>query len=561
MKKIFNVLILSTLCFVAASCATSRIPADYSGIVCGEPVFDVQQNGTVKISFCVEVPANYFEKRITFCIMPSILYANGDVKELPYYTVQGYGVVDTNYPVVDWSVPQVICYSTTVPYHDGLATATLQSRAWAYNCLSKEEMVLPLCSWPVVVPLSPVLPVYMAHVASESDVRATLRGKVYFPVNGFTVTKAIAGQPEITRTLNSLKQLTDRDDFVITQIDVQGNASPEGMARINDPLAKKRAENTRNFFEKALKEQGYQKDIPVGAWTVSSTSGLGFWNEFYTSIKESNISNKDQLAEKFLRLSSDPVEAEKQIRSEIASNQEVKNVMMPLLRYGAVVVNFQPIALTSSEILAIADNHPEYLTPNDIIGAASEMAPDKAIALYKRSLERYPDAVELYINMAYNFIQINELENAEKILEDGAIVADDQKEKDMIQLQRACVFMKKGMYDKASAALDTVSDNNATKYYRGVLAIYNGQNAQAAKLLAEARDINYAIALMNQNQVKDALKTLEGLNQEDAYVLYCTGVCYARLNETAKANDYKAKAFQADPSLRQYDDAVHHGMK
>src|SRR5574344_987803 len=84
MKKIFNVLILSTLCFVAASCATSRIPADYSGIVCGEPVFDVQQNGTVKISFCVEVPANYFEKRITFCIMPSILYANGDVKELPY---------------------------------------------------------------------------------------------------------------------------------------------------------------------------------------------------------------------------------------------------------------------------------------------------------------------------------------------------------------------------------------------------------------------------------------------------------------------------------------------
>jgi len=159
---------------------------------------------------------------------------------------------------------------------------------------------------------------------------------------------------------------------------------------------------------------------------------------------------------------------------------------MPLLRYGAVVVNFQPIALTPSEILAIADNHPEYLTPNDIIGAASEMAPDKAIALYKRSLERYPDAVELYINMAYNFIQINELENAEKILEDGAIVADDQKEKDMIQLQRACVFMKKGMYDKASAALDAVSDNNATKYYRGVLAIYNGQNAQAAKLLAEA---------------------------------------------------------------------------
>ena len=96
MKKILNILVLGAVCLVAASCATTRIPADFSGIVCGEPVFDVQENGTVKISFCVEVPANYFEKRITFSIMPSILYANGDVKELPCYTVQGFSVVDTN---------------------------------------------------------------------------------------------------------------------------------------------------------------------------------------------------------------------------------------------------------------------------------------------------------------------------------------------------------------------------------------------------------------------------------------------------------------------------------
>jgi len=553
MKKILNILILGAVSMIMASCATTRIPADYSGIVCGEPVFDVQQNGTVKISFCVEIPADYFEKRITFSIMPSILYANGDVKELPYYTVQGYGVVDTNYPVVDWSVQQVLCYSTTVPYHDGLATAKLQTQGWTYNCLSKEEMILPLCNWAVAVPLTPVLPVYMAHFASESDARAALKGKIYFPVNGYTVTRAITNQPEITRVLNSLKQLTVRNDFVITRIDVEGNASPEGTARINDPLAKRRAERTRDFFAQALKDNGYNKEVPASAWTVTSTSGMGFWNEFYTAIKESEISNKDQLADRFLRLASNPAEAERQIRAEIASNAEVKNVMLPLLRYGSVSVNFEPIQLTAEEIRIIADNQPEYLTPNDIIQAAMDLEPDDAIMLYKRSLERYPDAVELYVNLAYNQILNENLEAAQTTLTEAKLVADQQDEKDMIALQCACIAMRQGEYNQAATALDAISDKDITEYYRGVLAIYQDDNDKAVRLLSGSKDVNYAIALLNKNEVKDALKILQDLDQNDAYVLYTTGVAYGRINENAKAREFKAKAFQLDPSLRYLD--------
>ncbi|HPW78551.1 MAG: hypothetical protein BWX62_00324 [Bacteroidetes bacterium ADurb.Bin037] len=553
MKKILNLLLLGAVSLMTISCATTRIPADYSGIVCGETVFDVQPNGTVKVSFCVEIPAGYFEKRITFSIMPSILYANGDVKELPYYTVQGYGVIDTDYPVVDWSVQQVLCYSTTIPYHDGLATATLQIKGWTYNCLSKEELYLPLCNWAVAVPLTPVLPVYMAHVASESEARAALRGKVYFPVNGYTVTNTVATQPEITRVLNSLRQLSSREDFQITRIEIEGNASPEGTSRVNEPLAKRRADNTRNFFAKALKDQGYTKEVPASAWIVTSTTGMGFWNEFYTTMKESNISNKDQLAEKFIRLASDPVEAERQIRIEIATNAEVKNVMFPLLRYGSIAVNFEPITLSADEIRIIADNQPEYLTPNDIIQAGMEMDPDQAIILYKRSLVRYPEAVELYVNLAYNQIQKNELEAAQQTLAEGMLVADQQSEKDMIQLQRACIAMKQGQYDEAASALNEISDKEASRYYRGVLAVYQQENEKALNLLSGSKDINYAIALLNNNKVKEALNVLQGLDQDCAYTLYVTGLAYGRLNENAKAAEYKAKAFQLDPSLRYLD--------
>jgi hypothetical protein len=81
-----------------------------------------------------------------------------------------------------------------------------------------------------------------------------------------------------------------------------------------------------------LKDNGYNKEVPASAWTVTSTSGMGFWNEFYTAIKESEISNKDQLAERFLRLASNPAEAEKQIRAGFAATAEEKTGMLPLGR-------------------------------------------------------------------------------------------------------------------------------------------------------------------------------------------------------------------------------------
>ena len=53
--------------------------------------------------------------------------------------------------------------------------------------------------------------------------------------------------------------------------------------------------------------------------------------------------------------------------------------------------------------------------------------------------------------------------------------------------------------------------------------------------------------------MKEAVNVLKNLDQNDANVLYATGVAYARLNENAKAAEYKDKAYQIDPSLRFLD--------
>ena len=154
--------------------------------------------------------------------------------------------------------------------------------------------------------------------------------------------------------------------------------------------------------------------------------------------------------------------------------------------------------------------------------------------------------------MAYQ-IEKNDLDAARNTLAEGILVADEQKEKDMIELQRACIAMKQGQYNEAASALNAISDEDVTQYYRGVLAVYQNDNDRAIRLLSDKKDINYAIALLNKNQVKEAVNVLKNLDQNDANVLYATGVAYARLNENAKAAEYKDKAYQIDPSLRFLD--------
>ena len=186
-------------------------------------------------------------------------------------------------------------------------------------------MLKPLCDfgdYAIRIPLAPVLPVYEAQSVDESTTRATLKGKIFFPVNGYIVTSSIATQPEITRTLNSLKRFIQRDDFNITRITVEGNASPEGTP-VSTTRWPEDVRNTRNFLTKRSKNTDTPKPF-LQMHDRNKYFRYGFWNEFYTAMKESSIGNKEELAEKFLRLATNPAEAE--------NKSVMKSLPMPRLK-------------------------------------------------------------------------------------------------------------------------------------------------------------------------------------------------------------------------------------
>lgn len=547
MKKTINVLFLGALLMLTAACATNqRLPQDFSGLTCTTPVYTVAPElAKVALSFEVQVPADYFTRHVTFTILPTIQFANGDREKLPCKSVQGRSVIETQYPVVDWSEDQVIQYKTEIPFDQALATALLDVDGYVYNCLTKAERIEDIAEFPVRLGL-PLLgpPRPKPFVLPGTEEQPFINGKLYFPVNQFTVTKAVAAQPEISKTMEILKEFIQRDEFTISRIDIVGNASPEGMARINNPLAQKRANSTQKYVEKKLKEMGYQKDLG-DVWKVTSTEGMGFWNEFYTAIKESDIPNKDQIADKFLGLHSDPKEAEKQIHKEMAGNPDVKNHMLPILRYGAVTVNYKPMAVDPEEAVEIAKSNISILSPAGIIVAAEHGNREEAISIYEQAIVRNPGVEELYINLANAYIRKGDFAAAEETLDKAGEIASNREAVDMAY---AYMNIAKKDYAAAGKYLENLEGPRAD-YYRGLVALAQGRSEEAVELLKAKPDINLAIAQLNAGDVKAAKNTLEGLNQECPYVLYYTGVVYERMNDPATAGQYKDAALKACPDL------------
>lgn len=545
MKKTLNVLLLGVLLFAVGCASNQRIPADLSGVTCTAPVYAVSPDySTLDIAFDINVPANYFERRVTFTVLPSIKYANGDVKKLPAKSVQGTSVVDFNYPVVDWSVEQTIPYTFSLPLEEAFATATLVVDGHMYNCLSKADRAEFIAEFPLNALLKPLCgPGMSALFLNQADANTLVRGKVYFPVNKYQVTKTEAAQPEITKVRNILSRLIQKDGFHINKIEIVGNASPEGMAKINDPLAKNRADHTKAYMEQELKNMGYNQDLS-NAWTVSSTQGLGFWNEFYTAIKESDVENKDAIADRFLGMSSDPAEAERQIRNEMNQNKAVRDLMLPALRFASVAVYYDRLALDPAEVVAIPQDAPEILSANEVITYANEQDANTAIQVYENVLIKNPGAWELYINLATLYTEKGDYENAKATLAKAAKVAPNQ---DYVNVSYAYIALKQGDVETAEKYLNKVNNADAD-YYKGILAIAAGDNEKAVELLKGRPDANLAVAQLNTGDVKGAQKTLEGL-EEDATVLYLKGVCAARLNDKQKAQEYFEAAQKLNPCI------------
>ncbi|MDR2586273.1 MAG: tetratricopeptide repeat protein [Prevotellaceae bacterium] len=539
MKKVFSLLLMSVL-ICSGSFAKDRLPADLSGLTLSpiETNYLIQE-GKVVISFDVTIPANYFERRVTFVLMPAIEYSNGEVLELPTKGVQGTSVIETHYPVVDWSKKQVISYSAKVPATAALIDADFIIDVYLHNCLSKAERVDRLYKGPLNLMLFPIAPIVTPADVVVGDVlgEAKPEGRIFFKVNSYVVTKEGTNNPSITNMNDMLKFLMQDSEFTITEVVAMGSASPEGTDRINKPLSANRAKAGITWMKSNLKNLGYKKTLKDDQYKINDSPD--FWEGFFSAISASDHPRKSEIISQFLGYKSDPQEAEKRVREMMKNDQTVRDILFPDLRYTSLRVNFTRSTLTPDQLKDAARLYPAALSAKELTAVAeAQETLDQKVAIYKSALELHPTTWELYANLGNVYLKMKDYDAARRIFTD-ALQLDPNNAK--IKGQLAYTHIIVGEYDKASQILQGVSGNDAD-YYRGIILAAQDKFEEAIPLLKAKPDVNLAISYLNTRQTKAAYDVLQKLDQEDVFVAYYTGVTLRRLNREAEAETYFNKA-------------------
>ncbi|MCL1973453.1 MAG: tetratricopeptide repeat protein [Bacteroidetes bacterium] len=542
MKKLLNVLLMSFLLFPIAAMANDRLPADLKGVKLSPVKTEyLASEAKVEISFSVTVPANYFERRVTFVLMPSIELIDGALTELPTKGVQGTSVIDTHYPVVDWSKEQVISYSTKVPVTAALLHSVLHIDVYLYNCLSKAERIERIYSEPLNLAVLPIAPIMIPADVMIGDIAGDTKpeGRITYKVNSYTVTKEGYSNPSFTKMNDMIKFLMQDSGFTITEVNIVGNASPEGTDRINKPLAANRAKSAVAYMKQNLKALGYKKTLADDQYKVGDTPD--FWEEFFRSMSESNYPGRNEIITKFLNYKSDPEESEKNVRTLISNDKTIRDIIFPDLRYSAVKVSFDRSTMNPELLAEAARIYPNILTANEFANAAeAETSLERRAEMYKNAIALYPTSWQLYANLGNVYLQLKDY-NAARDAFDNALKLSPNNPK--VKTQMAYNYIIAGEYDQANLLLNGI-DGAEADYYRGIILLINGKSEQAIPLLKAMPDANLAIAQLNARQTRDAYQTLQKLDQENVYTAFYTGVALRRLNRVQEAEQYFNKALQ-----------------
>ena len=331
---------------------------------------------------------------------------------------------------------------TNIPYDswmdDGAAFyVTTQQVTFKPNCIKNypgEEYIcdIPYLARPLVV--DPV----MAPIPVEAKLEGTrvLRTKLFYPVN---VTKKVDNYLENAEALELLNTL-DRGNFEVTNVAIEGWASPEATVAYNNRLSENRAKTVKNII---ADKYNFPQD-------VYSVSGNGeYWDSIIDYVDNSEepviASNRDALKDAIA--SNGDLDKREAAIKKIDGGKPYKNIfdaVYPRSRFAEAVVTFRnkgynqddcmklykadPKNLSADEyVLLIQDGAPQdvvdnavKLYPNDPRVAAVAAAKayeagniDKAIELYKKA----GNTEDVYNNLAACYLAKGDAENAKACLE------------------------------------------------------------------------------------------------------------------------------------------------
>lgn len=383
----------------------------------------------------------------------------------------------------------------------------------------------------------------VAADAFQRVVEQKQEANIKFLIQQAELRKSELQNNSVQEFVNLLKRISgDRDNLMLSNVEVSAYASPDGGFALNEKLANKRQQNTEGYVKQQMKQANMEADVEAN-YTAQD------WEGFQQLVQASDIQDKDVIL-RVLSMYKDPQEREQQIKNMSHGFQELADGILPELRRARLTINYETLGRDDEAIFNQIKSDPSKLSVEELIYAASiAETPAEQEAILKTTTRLYPKEARAYNNLAALAYSKGDYEEAQLYLTQaagtGATCAETKANLGLLALQRGDVKAAENYLGQAGNAQGLAEALGNLHLAQGNYALaeqdFNGVNSNSAALAQ----------IMNKNYAK-AAQTLKNVQKADGMTDYLQAIVNARQGNADAAQSFLRSAIQKDPSLKAY---------
>ena len=506
------------------------------------------QAGVVSATVNGAFPEKYMKKKAVVTVTPELRFGDGKVVKGEAATFQGEKVMGND---------QVISYRMGGHY-------TMKT-AFAYNPeMQKSDMYLTFDArrGKKVYNVPAVKVNYGIIATSELYRQALTNGGGCLALDSFQRVKAKKQEANIKFLINQanlrkselknnsvgefvklLKEINkDREGLNLQNVEIQAYASPEGGFKFNDKLANKRQNVSEKYVRKEMKSAGVEGNLDAH-YTAQD------WEGFQQLVQASDIQDKDVIL-RVLSMYKDPQEREQQIRNMSEGFRELADAILPELRRSRLIIHYETIGRNDEQIKAQYNEDAAKLSADELLYYATlEEDAAKKEEIYAKTAQLYTNDYRPLNNQAVMAFNRGDEAKAKELLAQAITKSSNAAE---ANATLGLIALKNGNVAEAENLIAKAADANALNEALGNLSIAKGNYAQAEEYFKDSYNNSAALAqLLNKNYAA-AKATLNNIKNPNGLTSYLHAIVSARQGNKYAANSYLKEALQKDPSLKAY---------
>lgn len=321
--------------------------------------------------------------------------------------------------VIPYEERGILTYEEIIPYQPWMGSAAFNLVENLCGCNNEPEVLTQelitndvsteakrlAAMTPVVAYIQP--PVETVKMRSEQ-----YEAHLDFPVNKYVIQPGyMNNQKELANIQSMFDKVQNDPNLTITQVDIEGWASPEGPLKFNEQLSQKRANALKTYLAKNEK-------VPADLYKV--TFGGENWEGLVKALQASSMPDKETFIN-IIRNTTDDARRKQEIMrvGGGAPYRTMLKEIYPGLRKVNCKIEYSVINFDVEQGRVIINTNPKYLSLNEMYRIANSYpaGSDDFVNVFDIAVRMYPEDAVANLNSAAVALSRKDLRTAMKFME------------------------------------------------------------------------------------------------------------------------------------------------